>query len=282
VGNLELVSDHAPEEPETIEAPFRKYKVLLVEDNTELLDMIEDSLKSYFTILKAHDGKHALDTLFSENVDLIVSDVMMPEMNGLELCKEVKTDINYSHIPLILLTAKTGLDSKIEGMDYGADVYLEKPFSIKYLRKQIGNLLQLKISFQKLLASNPSRAIESMPLSKRDKEFLERLHERIEEHIGELDFSIDNIAETMFMSRSSFYRKIKSITGLSPGDYLRVQRLNKAAEMLLQDEYPISEICALTAFSSSSYFAKCFKAQFDVLPKDYMDRIKKRHEGFNG
>jgi signal transduction histidine kinase/ligand-binding sensor domain-containing protein/DNA-binding response OmpR family regulator len=270
----EVIDDQVREEPQAIDAPFRKYKVLLVEDNTELLNMIEDSLKSYFTIYKARNGRSGLDILYSEIIDLVVSDVMMPEMDGLELCKAVKSDINYSHIPVILLTAKTGLGSRIEGMDYGADVYLEKPFSIKYLRKQISNLLQLKVSFQNLLATNPSQAIESIPVSHRDKEFLERLHEKIEEHIAELDFSIDGVAETMFLSRSSFYRKIKSITGVSPGDYLKMQRLNKAAEMLLQGEYPISEICARTAFSSSSYFAKCFKAQFGVLPKDYSEKIK--------
>jgi len=269
-GVPEIIVDPIPEEPGTVDAPFKNYKVLLVEDNTELLDMTENSLKPYFTILKAPDGKRALDILFSENVDLIVSDVMMPEMDGLELCKAVKTDINYSHIPVILLTARAGLDSKIEGMEYGADVYVEKPFSMKYLHKQIENLLQLKISFQKLLASDPSRAVVSMPVSKRDKEFLERLHSNVEEHIGELDFSIDNIAETMFMSRSSFYRKIKSITGMTPNDYLKVLRLNKAAGLLLQGDYAISEICAQTGFSSSSYFAKCFKTHFGILPKDYV------------
>ena len=268
--NRELIGDHPPEDPETAGTPFKNYKVLLVEDNTELLDMVEDSLRSFFTVMKASNGRLALDILSSENIDLIVSDVMMPEMDGFELCKAVKTDINYSHIPVILLTAKVTLDSKIEGMEYGADVYLEKPFSIKYLRKQIGNLIQLKIAFQKLLSTDPAQAVASEAVPKRDKEFLERLYGNVEEHIAELDFSIDNIAETMFMSRSSFYRKIKSITGMTPNDYLKVLRLNKAAELLLQGEYPVSEICARTAFSSSSYFAKCFKARFGVLPKDYI------------
>ncbi|WP_423130300.1 hybrid sensor histidine kinase/response regulator transcription factor [Gaoshiqia sp. Z1-71] len=269
-GIRELVDDRVPGEAETPDAPFKNARILLVEDNSELLDMIEDSLKSYFTVLKAHNGQQALDILPEETIDLIVSDVMMPEMDGFELCKAVKNDINYSHIPVILLTAKVALDSKIEGMEYGADVYLEKPFSMRYLRKQVGNLLQLKISFQKLLAADPSRAVASMPVPKRDKEFLERLHEKIEEHIAELDFSIDHIAETMFMSRSSFYRKIKNITGMTPNDYLRVLRLNKAGELLLRGDYAISEICARTGFSSSSYFARCFKARFGVLPKDYV------------
>ena len=277
VGIPEQIDDRVPKKPKTIEAPFKNYKVLLVEDNTELLDMIEDALQSYFTVLKVNDGRQALNILISENMDLIMSDVTMPEMDGLKLRKAAKTDINYSHIPVILLTAKIGLDSKIEGMEYGADVYVEKPSSIKYLRKQIGNLLQLKISFQKLLVSDPSRTIESMSVPKSDKVFLERLHNKVEEHITKLDFSIDNIAETMFMSRSSFYRKIKSITGMSPNDYLKVLRLNKAAELLLRGEYRVSEIGARTAFSSSSYFAKCFKAQFGVLPKNYVAEKNRMH-----
>ncbi|MEL7585644.1 MAG: two-component regulator propeller domain-containing protein [Prolixibacteraceae bacterium] len=264
------IGDAVKEEPEVTDAPFKNCRVLLVEDHAELLDMTADSLRPFFSVMKALNGRQALDVLSSENIDLVVSDVMMPEMDGFELCRTIKSDISYSHIPVILLTAKVALDSKIEGMEYGADVYLEKPFSMKYLQKQIGNLLQLKQSFQKMLSADPSRAVVSMPVSKRDKEFLERLHASVEEHIGDPGFSIDTIAETMFMSRSSFYRKIKGIAGMSPNDYLRVLRLNKAAELLLQNDLPVSEICTQTGFSSSSYFAKCFKAHFGVLPKDYV------------
>ncbi len=148
---------------------------------------------------------------------------------------------------------------------------------MKFLQKQIANLLQLKQSFQKMLSADPSRAVVNMPVSKRDKDFLERLHTSVEEHIGDPEFSIDTIAETLFMSRSSFYRKIKGIAGMSPNDYLRVLRLNKAAGMLLGGDLPVSEICAQTGFSSSSYFAKCFKAHFGVLPKDYYTPVKAVH-----
>lgn len=254
---------------------FRKYKILLVEDNIDLLDLMEDSLNPYFTILKSVNGKEALNILSKDNVDLIVSDIMMPEMDGLELSKTVKSDVNYSHIPIVLLTAKTTMESKIEGLEYGADVYIEKPFSIKFLHKQIENLLKLKQTYQKMITAYPSPAMADLSISRKDQEFIEKLHAEIENHIAELGFSIDNIAETMFMSRSSFYRKIKSITGMSPNDYLKVFRLNKAAELLLQNELSISEICDKVAFSSSSYFAKCFKAQFGMLPKDYTgERVK--------
>ncbi|MDR2003571.1 MAG: response regulator [Prevotella sp.] len=248
---------------------FKDFSVLLVEDNIELLDMVADSLAPFFSVLKSGNGKEALKILSENSIDLIVSDVMMPEMDGFELCRTIKSDINYSHIPVVLLTAKVTLDAKIEGMEYGADVYLEKPFSIKQLHKQIENLLKLRLSLQKRITTSPASSAIDMAMPKKDKEFIEKLHAEIEKHITEPDFSIDTIAETMFMSRSSFYRKMKGVTGLSPNDYLKTFRLNKAAELLREGELPISEICEKVAFSSSSYFAKCFKAQFGVLPKDY-------------
>lgn len=253
---------------------FKKSKVLLIEDNVDLLNLVEDSLNPHFTILKAENGRQAQEIISKESIDIIVSDIMMPDIDGLELTKSVKSDINYSHIPVILLTAKTTLESKIEGLEYGADVYIEKPFSVKFLHKQIENLLKLRYTFQKMITSAPSMESKTeISISKKDQEFINKLHTEIENHIAELDFSIDNIAETMFMSRSSFYRKIKSITGMSPNDYLKVFRLNKAAELLLENNLSISEICDQVAFSSSSYFAKCFKAQFGVLPKDYVSEV---------
>lgn len=276
---VDLPEQQSEKEIPSISETLQKSRILLVEDNEELLELIEDSLKPYFSILKAGNGKEALSILEKENIDLIVSDVMMPEIDGLEFCKIIKSDMNYSHIPVILLTAKATLDAKIEGMEYGADVYIEKPFSIKHLQKQIENLLKLRLSFQRLITTYPiAPEAVNLSISRKDKEFIERLHTEIESHIAELDFSIDNIAETMFMSRSSFYRKIKSISGMSPSDYLKMIRLNKAAELIIEGNLSISEICEQVAFSSSSYFAKCFKTQFGVLPKDY---TTERHKGTN-
>ena len=261
------------DKPEPDISTSRKSTILLVEDNVELLDLIEESLQPYFTILKSENGKKALEVLSEENVDLIVSDVMMPEMNGLELSKTVKSDVNYSHIPIILLTAKATTDSKIEGLEYGADVYIEKPFSMKYLHKQIENLLKLKLSIQQVVTNYPFPKSRDMMLSRKDKEFIEKLQSEIEKHMQEPDFSIDSIAGTMFMSRSSFYRKIKSISDMAPNDYLKMVRLNRAAELLMQGEN-IADVCDKVSFSSSSYFAKCFKAKFGVLPKDYVSSVQ--------
>ena len=251
----------------------KRNTILLVEDNIELLNLIEEFLQPYFTVLKSENGKKALEVLSEENVDLIVSDVMMPEMNGLELSKAIKSDMNYSHIPVVLLTAKVTTDSKIEGLEYGADVYVEKPFSMRYLHKQIENLLKLKSSIQELVTTYPFPKSKDVMMSRKDKEFIEKLQVEIEKHMQEPDFSIDSIAGTMFMSRSSFYRKIKSISDMAPNDYLKMVRLNKAAELLIQGEN-IADVCDKVSFSSSSYFAKCFKAKFGVLPKDYVASIQ--------
>lgn len=255
---------------ETGNLAYKQCKVLLVEDNVELQILVEESLSAHFTILKAGNGKEALRILDKETIDIVVSDVMMPVMDGFELTKTIKSDLNYSHIPIILLTAKVTTDAKIEGMEYGADVYLEKPFSIKHLQKQIENLLKLRLSFQQMMSTLPMVATTTFTISKKDSEFLEKLHIEVDKHLDELDFSIDNLAETMFMSRSNFYRKIKGISGMAPNDYLKTIRLNKAAEMLLHEGCSITEIYERVGFNSSSYFAKCFKAQFGVLPKDYV------------
>jgi len=261
----------SPSDLKTIaEGDFNSCEVLLVEDNTELLTLMEESLSGNFTIHKAGNGQEALNILEKENIDLIVSDVMMPVMDGFEFTKTVKSDLNYSHIPVILLTAKVANEFHLEGMEYGADIYLGKPFPIKLLTKQIENLLKLKFAFRKMISVAPSAVDTSqINISKKDDEFVKKLYAEIDKHLTEFDFSIDNLAETMFMSRSNFYRKIKGLTGMSPNDFLKTIRLNKAAQLLLQTDCRVKEVYEQVGFNSSSYFAKCFKAQFGVLPKEY-------------
>lgn len=249
----------------------KNFTVLVVEDNRELLNLICESLSVWFRVLKADNGHIALDLLSKDSVDIVVSDIMMPEMNGLELCAKIKSDIDYSHIPVILLTAKTTLESKVEGMECGADVYVEKPFSIKQLRMQIENILKLRVAFHKLMISFSDTSfstISEFALSKKDNEFIKKVQEVAIEQLSDENFSIDALAEQMCMSRSNFYRKIKALSGLAPNDYLKTLRLNRAAE-LIRNGVRISEVSAQVGFTSSSYFAKCFKAQFNVLPKDY-------------
>ena len=230
------------------------YSILLTEDNTELLSLTAEQLNKYYRILMARNGKEALAILKETNVDLVVSDIMMPEMD--------------------LLTAKTTTDDKIKGLQYGSDAYIEKPFSVQHLKTQIDNLLQNRQKLRKLFASSPLVTAETMAISPKDKEFIERLDTEIQKNLQEPTFSIDTLAEIMCMSRSNFYRKIKGISGMSPNDYLKTIRLKMAAELLLQQEYRINEIYELVGFSSSSYFTKCFKEQFGVPPKEFLNNAK--------
>ena len=250
------------------------YSILLTEDNTELLSLTAEQLNKYYRILMARNGKEALAILKETNVDLVVSDIMMPEMDGYSLCESIKNNPQYCHIPVILLTAKTTTDDKIKGLQYGSDAYFEKPFSVQHLKTQIDNLLQNRQKLRKLFASSPLVTAETMAISPKDKEFIERLDTEIQKNLQEPTFSIDTLAEIMCMSRSNFYRKIKGISGMSPNDYLKTIRLKMAAELLLQQEYRINEIYELVGFSSSSYFTKCFKEQFGVPPKEFLNNAK--------
>ena len=258
---------------EVSEFSGKKFTILLVEDNIELLNLTRDSLSKWFRVLKASNGYRALEVLTQESVDVIISDIMMPEMDGLEFCNKVKSDINYSHIPVILLTAKTTLESKVEGLECGADVYVEKPFSIKQLHIQIENLLKLRQAFHKFMVglANEKVAVSATEfvMSQRDCEFIEKIQNIIAEQLADENFSVDALAEQLNMSRSNFYRKIKALSGMSPNDYLKTLRMNKAAELIMQGTR-ISEVAVQVGFTSSSYFAKCFKARYGVLPKEYV------------
>lgn len=257
----------------------RSFRILIVEDNEELLQMTTDALRPHFRILKAHNGIEALDVLKYNDVDIIVSDVMMPQMDGIELCTKVKEDINYSHIPVILLTAKTSVEAKVEGMQSGADIYLEKPFSIKQLHLQILNLLKMRQTYYERMRNISHDANDDantdnenkLGLTQQDLLFMERLQKMVAENMRDEEFSIDQLAEQMNMSRSSFYRKFKALTDMTPVDYLKMCRLEQAATLLRQG-IRITEVAERVGFTSSSYFAKCFKGRFGVLPKDFIAR----------
>ena len=257
-----------------------RYTLLLVEDNSELLQATTEGLQRWYKVLRAHDGQEALDLLKHHEVDIVVSDVMMPRMDGIQLCQHLKEDIETSHLPVILLTAKTSVEAKLEGMKSGADIYLEKPFSIRQLHLQVENLLRLRQQFYERMSSlegfgtsvaNEDEGRETLHLNQQDMRFMERMQEAIKENMRDEEFSIDILAEQLNMSRSSFYRKIKALTGLTPTDYLKTARMNEAAR-LLREGCRSSEVCERVGFTSSSYFAKCFRAQFGVLPKDYISK----------
>jgi len=249
--------------------------VLLVDDNQEMLAFVKKELSSRFTILTATNGFKALEILDENYINLIISDVMMPHMDGFEFCSKVKTTLAFSHIPVILLTAKTNLQSKIEGMDLGADAYIEKPFSVDFLQACAANLIRSRVRLREAFTSLPFVASNTLAMTKADEEFLKKINDIIHKNIANSEFSMDEMAEKLNMSRSSFYRKIKEILDLSPNEYLRLERLKKAAGLLKEGQNLVNEICYMVGFNSPSYFSKCFQKQFDVLPKDFASESNK-------
>lgn len=276
---LQLSAEFVPSDVEKsstdtseLNANQAKPTVLIVEDNVDMQSFIVRQLGELYIVLTANNGQEALECLDGNWVSLVISDVMMPVMDGFELCKTMKSQLNYSHIPVILLTAKTDLRSRIEGVELGADVYIDKPFSVEYLRACVANLLQNRENLRRAFARSPFVAANTMALTKADDEFIKMLDEVIQANLKNAEFSMDDMADQMNMSRSNFYRKIKGVLDLTPNEYLRLERLKKAAQLLREGEKRINEICYRVGFNSPSYFSKCFYKQFGVTPKDFAEQ----------
>ncbi|MCC8154407.1 MAG: response regulator [Tannerellaceae bacterium] len=246
--------------------------VLLVEDDADMLLFLQNILKGRYNIQTAHNGQEALSILEKVQIDLIISDILMPVMDGLELCRKIKNMLSYSHTPIILLTAKTGIGASIKGLDAGADAYIEKPFSTEYLRAQISNLFsnreKLKVSF----ANSPFSKAGTMAASKADEEFLQKATDIIHKHLADENLNVDLLAEELGMSRSSLHRKIKGVSELTPNDFIVLVKLKKAAELLNNKTYRVNEVCYVVGFTSSSYFSKCFKKYFGLSPREFIKK----------
>jgi two-component system, cell cycle response regulator len=245
--------------------------ILLVDDNEEILEFLARMLKNKYEILKAENGNDALQILDKDAVQLIISDVMMPVMDGFEFCKIIKSSLEYSHIPIILLTAKNGIQSKIEGLELGADAYIEKPFSKEHLQAQIASLLNNRNIIREYFASSPLVHIKSIAHSKADEIFLETLYETINKNIEDTDLDVEKLAQIMNMSRITLYRKIKAISVLTPIELINITRLKRAAELLAEGNHRIFEVSYMVGFSSQSNFARNFQKQFNVTPSEYMN-----------
>lgn len=254
--------------------PINKTNLLIVEDNLELRNFLERNLKQEYHILTAENGSEALDILNDHVVEIIISDIVMPVMGGLELVKSIKQDEQHSHIPIVLLSARTNVETKIEGMECGADSYIEKPFSIEFLKAQLNSLLKNRLRIQEKFAKSPFVPFGSIANSKKDEDFINKLNDEIEKNLADADYSIEKLSLALSVSRSNLQRKIKGLSGMTPNDYIRVFRLKKSAQLLMNGEYRINEICYLVGFNSPSYFSKCFLKQFGALPKDFIKTIE--------
>ena len=250
-----------------------KHSVLLVEDSEEMRTYVAGELSDIYNVYTAANGSDALEILRKEKIDIVVSDIMMPIMDGCELCNVIKNDSDLSHVPVILLTAAIGVETRIETLEIGADGYIEKPFPIELLKSNIQNLFKNKeISYRQFI-SKPLTHYNSVTASKVDEEYMEKLHEFIMKHIAEPDLNIENLTVQLGTSKSSLYRKLKANTGLSINEYIRVCRLKQAAELLSSQKYKINEVAFMTGFSSPSYFATCFQKQFNLSPSEFVKNL---------
>ncbi len=256
--------------------------VLVVEDNTDIREYIAHSLSDHYQVITAINGKEGLSLAQQHIPNIIVSDIMMPEMDGLEFCSSMKKDIRTSHIPIILLTAKDSIQDREEGYESGADSYLTKPFSTKLLRSRLQNLLDSRrqLASQTISSVNnahsgeTSKELSGIKMSPLDKCFWDKLTAIIEENLDLPTLDVVFLREKMFMSSSTFYRKVKGLTNLSPNEFLRKIRLQKATELLLSGQYNISEVTYMTGFNDAAYFRGCFKEEYGMTPTEYLKKNK--------
>lgn len=255
--------------PHEVESRVIKSQVLVVEDNIELLNVICKELSTDFKVYKALNGEEALNIIQNKSIHLVISDITMPIMDGITLCEKLKTNIETSHIPVILLTAKNTMQSKISGLESGADAYISKPFSMEHVKAQIDNLLSNRKNVLNYYSSSPLSYLKSFAHNKSNQDFINKLDAIIYDNIEDTNLSVESLAEIMNMSRSTLYRKIKDISDLSPNELINTARLKKAIELLNNGEYKVYEIAEIVGYKSQSSFVRNFQKQFDMTPSKF-------------
>ncbi|WP_198664830.1 hybrid sensor histidine kinase/response regulator transcription factor [Lewinella sp. IMCC34191] len=243
--------------------------VLLVEDNADLLAFTAKELSGHFTILQATNGAEALERLEEHTVQLVVSDVKMPRVDGYTLCEAIKSDVKYSHLPIILLTSRNEYSSELAGLEHGADAYITKPFVIDYLRARIRNLLDNRARIVDHFGRSPLAHLQTIAQSPVDEDFTRKLDAVIQDNITDPDLNVETLAERMHMSRSTLYRKIRDISDSNPNELINLVRLKKAAELLRTRQYKVYEVANMVGYNSATSFGRNFKKQFNVSPGDY-------------
>jgi DNA-binding response OmpR family regulator len=257
------------------EAPVtgEKSLILIVEDNPDLMQFIAENLSKEYDLLKAENGKKGLDKALAQVPDLIISDVMMPEMNGIELCNTLKTHDITSHIPIVLLTAKADRADKLEGLQHGADDYLTKPFDMRELKVRIHNLINQRQKLRDKFGATFKVGPSEVQLNSVDERFLNQVMEEIEKNMSNEFYTVEELAAAVNFSRSQLNRKIKALTGNTSNQLIRTFRLERAKEMLEQNAASVSEIAYAVGYANLSYFAKSFKEHFGVLPSEVKVRV---------
>lgn len=266
-----IPEDIIPEQNDTAATSQKVLPIMLiVDDNEDMLNFLSSHFQTSYTIATAVDGVDAFNKLKEQEVALIISDWMMPNMNGIDLCKAVRNNQLTSHIPFIMLTAKTDTEAKITSMNCGADAYIEKPFSLQYLEACIKNLLELRLQLRQKFSQMPTVSINSIAANQNDKVFLEKMNHLIEENLNNEELSVDFLAEKLCISRSGLFVKIKGLANTTPNEMIQIIRLKKAASLLLENQYRINEVSYMVGFNNPSYFSKCFQKQFGMKPGEYI------------
>jgi len=247
------------------------HTLLIIEDDTEILNYIRMELSKKYTIYTANNGKDGLNRAFAYLPDVIISDIVMPERDGLTLCRILKTNEKTCHIPIILLTAKTSMEQQIEGLEMGADAYISKPFNLKYLETQIEKLIQVRMVLKQKFTEAPGdKNINTKQLSS-DEKLLHKFNEKLKEQIGNPDLNVESISRELGISRVHLNRRLKTIIHESPGNYIREYRLKQAAGMLASKKLTVAEVAYATGFTSHAYFSNIFKERYGMTPSEYME-----------
>ena len=252
-----------------------KYSILVVEDNEELLYTIKRILSARYNVFMSRNGKEALETLGQSSVDLVITDLLMPEMDGAELCRAIRSDISTSHLPIIVLSARTAAEAKMESFESGADAYIAKPFDIKVLIAQVDGLI---LNRKRILDNFRQEQIldtGGIINTDLDRQFIDRAVNIIESHIAETEFNINEFNQAMNMSNSTLYRKIKGLTGMSPKEFIRNIRFKYACRLLLEKSSSVAEVAYMVGFSDAKYFSICFKKEFGMTPSRYITLNRK-------
>lgn len=259
--------------------PIRNSKILIVENNEELCNMLIQLFEPFYQVFVACDGEEGLAKIKQDQPDLVVSDIMMPRLSGTELCKAIKEDIDTCHIPVILLTAKTAIESTIEGLKIGADDYITKPFNIQLLLSRCNNLVNNRIMLQEKFSKLPQTTHRKLATNELDKAFIDEAIEVIQKYISDSDFGVDLFAREMRIARTKLFTKLKAISGQTPAEFILTIRLKQAAFLLKNDpKLNISEVSESVGFSSPQYFRKCFKDKYHVTPLNYRREDDEKEE----
>jgi DNA-binding response OmpR family regulator len=253
----------------------KKPSLLLVEDNEDFRFYLKDNLKAHYRIVEAANGKEGWQQATALVPDLIVSDIMMPEMDGLELCRRVRKDKRTSHIPVILLTARAAEEQKREGFGIGANDYVTKPFDFEILQARIRNLIAQQEAFRKAFNKGLEVAPGDIQITSLDEKLIAKAIAEVEKNMGNADFSVEDLSHELGMSRVHLYKKLLSLTGKSPLEFIRTVRLKRAAQLLEKSQLTVSEVAYQVGFNNPKYFTKYFKEEFQVLPSQYAAQKQK-------